>query len=385
MSFSRWQKLMAARMLKAVRPAAPRLLTAGAGADSLKRALPEDRRGAPPGCTAPHEARPRPESLEPLSEAQSYHPRRVDIGQGFQPADGFAAAAEDGALGEAVQLDTLVEQVVDEQLGVELAARQSRGALDYPVGRLLADQRGGGRREIGIARALVDVGTLQVHIATAERESVARSHISLELGHRRQLRARGHRVPRRAGRQRERRAGRRVGVETEVLAHFRIELGGRDAEGEARGDRPLDLLLGSLDARGARVADDGKGVLTEEAELEVLPILPEERAVHTQVVVEPGGLEPQLVVLEEVRVVRGQRRIRWSLRATIDAARPEALRHGRVHHVVRIELVGQVEFGRRAVLLDLVGQVDTRAAEDAGLQAPGTIGVTGAIGLEGGC
>ena len=101
-------------------------------------------------------------------------------------------------------------------------------------------------------------------------------------------------------------------------------------------------------------------------------------------VVQPGGLEPELVVLEEVRVVRGQWRIRWSLRATIDAARPEALRHGRVHHVVRIKLIGQVEFGCRAVLPDLFGQVDTRAAEDAGRQAPGAIGVTGAIGLEGG-
>ncbi len=44
MSFSRWQKLMAARMLKAVRPAAPALLTAGAGADSFTQGLPEDVR-----------------------------------------------------------------------------------------------------------------------------------------------------------------------------------------------------------------------------------------------------------------------------------------------------------------------------------------------------
>src|SRR6266853_6889375 len=41
MSFSRWQKLMAARMLKAVRPAAPTVLT-GAGADSFKRDAPGD-------------------------------------------------------------------------------------------------------------------------------------------------------------------------------------------------------------------------------------------------------------------------------------------------------------------------------------------------------
>jgi hypothetical protein len=43
MSFSRWQKLMATRMLKAVRPAAPTVLAAEAGADWFKNA-PEGAR-----------------------------------------------------------------------------------------------------------------------------------------------------------------------------------------------------------------------------------------------------------------------------------------------------------------------------------------------------
>jgi hypothetical protein len=79
--------------------------------------------------------------------------------------------------------------------------------------------------------------------------------------------------------------------------------------------------------------------------LEVIPVLAEDRAVVAQVIVGPGSLPADLIVLQEVRLVRRQ------VTDAVDAAGPEALRVGGVYQAVVVKV--RVPFG---VLL--VSEVD---------------------------
>src|SRR5256886_12598430 len=172
---------------------------------------------------------------------------------------------------------------------------------------------------------------------------VARGEVALELRDDRQLRVGGGRVGRRTGRERLRLAT-GVDIETEVLGELRIELGRPQAEGESLRRSPFQLLLRALDARRARVAHYGKGVLAQKSELEVLPVLPEECTVESQVVVQPACLEADFVVGQIIGFVSGERRQRRRhLDAAIEATGSESPGVGRVEHVIVVDLVGRSE------------------------------------------
>jgi hypothetical protein len=52
----------------------------------------------------------------------------------------------------------------------------------------------------------------------------------------------------------------------------------------------LQVGLDALDLGGARIRDARQAVIPQECELEVVPVLAEDRAVEAQVIVRPGGL-----------------------------------------------------------------------------------------------
>src|SRR6476619_4922421 len=74
--------------------------------------------------------------------------------------------------------------------------------------------------------------------------------------------------------------------------------------------------------------------------------------------VEPGGLEPELVVGQVIGLVR------WQGAATVDAAGTKAFGPGRIDHALVVELVGQVGAAERARLgRGLVEGLARRAVE----------------------
>src|SRR5205814_8182508 len=101
----------------------------------------------------------------------------------------------------------------------------------------------------------------------------------------------------------------------------------------------------------------------QEPELEVLPVLPEECTVESQVVVQPARLEADFVVGQIIGFVSGERRQRRRhLDAAIEPPRPEPPGVGRGEQVIGVDLVGQVEFTRRTILLYSPGEVDPWSA-----------------------
>src|SRR5207237_2279884 len=214
----------------------------------------------------------------------------------------------------------------------EVASGDAGPDIEQSVSRLSADQQVVVRHELGTGVALVVEGALHMGLdLAAQREGVPRGEVPLELRDDRQLRVTGGRVGRRTSRGRERRWGARerqrlatgVDIETEVLGELGIELGRSQAQGESLDGGPFQLLLRALDARRACVADDREGVLTQEPELEVLPVLPEECTVEPQVVVQPARLEAEFVVGQIIGLVRGERRLRRYLNWAVDATVPE--------------------------------------------------------------
>src|SRR5439155_7943945 len=238
------------------------------------------QRGAPAECTARRPGRLR---LEALFETDAEGARRTYHRQRLPAAD-WRAPQLNGAFREAVHLRAPVEHVVGEDLRSEVASGDAGQDIEQSVSRLSADQQVVVRHELGTGRALVVEGALHMGLdLAAQREGVPRGEVPLELRDDRQLRVTGGRVGRRTSRGHERRWARErqrlatgVDIETEVLGELGIELGRSQAEGESLDGSPFQLLLRALDARRACVADDREGVLTQEPELEVLPVLPEE-------------------------------------------------------------------------------------------------------------
>src|SRR6185369_2440871 len=68
-------------------------------------------------------------------------------------------------------------------------------------------------------------------------------------------------------------------------------------------------------------------------------------AVPTQAMIEPFGFPAELVIVQEVGLVRRK------TRATIDAARAEALGPDRIKHLVVVDLVGNVCLAERVAFL----------------------------------
>src|SRR5438094_8777509 len=101
--------------------------------------------------------------------------------------------------------------------------------------------------------------------------------------------------------------------------------------------RPLETAFQPRDARACGVLDDGDAVETEERILEVVPILPEERTVPAQVMVEELRLPADHVILEEIGCVR--REVRLFRRVKTDW--PEAHSEGSVVHRNKQKLVGE--------------------------------------------
>src|SRR5690606_17749805 len=83
----------------------------------------------------------------------------------------------------------------------------------------------------------------------------------------------------------------------------------------------------------------------QEAVLEVFPIEHVSRTVEAQLPIEPHGFPSDLVIVDPVGTVLLD--IRYA--RTVDAARPEALRVGRVHQRVVVQLVVDCALPARAV------------------------------------
>src|SRR6266513_4128457 len=234
MSFSRWQKLMATRMPKAVPPAVLTVLTAGAWADSFKRAAPERTRavGAQPDCAGigPRSPSPfggpagrgsvssegdgvrgtlpsvRPEGVAHQTGAPPPAKRRAAPARcspaGSKPLrelqtdqSGLRDAVVHGnwtthvldALGIPELAAPTVEHVLDEQLERVGIATQAEGEVGDSICRLLPELGPLGGEQVGPDCALVCEVALHVCLHPREWERIARSHGAFPLRRRRQL------------------------------------------------------------------------------------------------------------------------------------------------------------------------------------------------------
>ena len=112
----------------------------------------------------------------------------------------------------------------------------------------------------------------------------------------------------------------------------------------------LRVELDAVDARLGGVADRRQAVQIEKRELEVVPVLAEDRAIEAEPAA-PRGLQADLVVLQVVRLVRRERR------CAVHAARPEAFRPGGVDHLLIAKAVGSVELEDRILLVDALVEI----------------------------
>ena len=147
-----------------------------------------------------------------------------------------------------------------------------------------------------------------------------------------------------------------------VVPEARIEEGDAAGQRQIGRRRPLEFALQPTNARIAGIFDDGHAVEAQEGELKVLPVFLENGAVPSQMMIEPLRLPAHFIVGQEVRLVGTDAR----LRRTIDAARTKALRPGRIHHLVLVDLVRQVDLGYMAFIGGAIAQVLTGCSHHDG-------------------
>ena len=159
------------------------------------------------------------------------------------------------------------------------------------------------------ALAGVDERALHVRIEGADRELVARREVALEL--RRRPAAPCPSAP--AGLQKRRCPDAGVDSVGQLVIGCEVtgsampqkssvsseSMNATPPRARARRHRPVDVRLDAVDARLLAFVDDRQAVLAEERELEVVPVLREQRAVPAQAVARPRRLPADLVVRED--------------------------------------------------------------------------------------
>src|SRR4030095_676854 len=89
----------------------------------------------------------------------------------------------------------------------------------------------------------------------------------------------------------------------EVLSQLRLEVHQATRNEQIWGRRPIDFGFDVFDFGATRIGNVSESVRAQQGELDVLPLLPEQRAVEAQSVSCPTGLPADLVVLQVVRGV----------------------------------------------------------------------------------
>ncbi len=150
-----------------------------------------------------------------------------------------------------------------------------------------------------------------------------------------------------------------------MLGERCIGVGSRAVDRQIVGRLPEHVAFKAPNARLSGIGDDRNRLWAEESELEILPVLPIQRAVEVELVVEPSRFPAQLIVGQVVRLVR--RRLNTVDVDAIDATRPEAIRPRRVDHVVVVDAPGRVQLVREAILRGLLVQVGAGSVVDNGI------------------
>src|SRR5205814_1584771 len=274
-------------------------------------------------------------------------------------------------LSEAGELCEPVEQVRDVQLASHLVVAGTYSQIHQGVRRHAPDDGVLIHPQLNRGRGLVRPVALDVRLPFSNRVQVEpRDHASLEVRGDRQLCTAASpqiAVDRRAIRKSMHRRNAilvraRWSLGTDLLGYAWVDPLEVEAREQFLRRRPLKTAFQPRDARACGVLDDGDAVETEERILEVVPVLPEERAVPAQVMVEELRLPADLVILEEIGGVRRDAR----LRRAVHTAWPEALGVGRVDHRVRRELVGEVAERHITAVGEPLGKVGAGRELDGG-------------------